>query len=90
MNPISKSNFAKQIGVTPQYMPKIEAQLSMISVPGKKKQQIDLHGASTLRFSAEREIQIKDVEPDPAPKKKSCSHCVEFALLWRKRLLNKL
>ncbi|MEJ2043717.1 MAG: hypothetical protein P8X89_10625 [Reinekea sp.] len=74
MDPKSKSQFARMLGVTPQYIDKIQDQLTFVNVKGKVKPQIDLHGSKTIQYLSERERksgqqQIETQEPDPTQPK---------------------
>lgn len=62
MNTVSQSKFAKIIGCTPQFIPKIAARLTWVKVKGKKKEQIDLHGKHTLEYLGNREADQKQVQ----------------------------
>lgn len=62
------------LGVTPQYIDKIQDQLTFVNVKGKVKPQIDLHGSKTIQYLSERERksgqqQIETQEPDPTQPK---------------------
>ena len=65
MNLISKTKFAKSINVSPTYVGKIQDQLTLIEVEGKKIPQIDLHGSATLEYLKKREEYLSEFEPEP-------------------------
>jgi hypothetical protein len=52
------------LGVTPQMVDKIQGRLTLIKVKGKKKLQIDLHGAATIQYLADREAALPLPEPE--------------------------
>jgi hypothetical protein len=56
MSTISKTKFAKEIKVSDAYIYKIQDQLTLVKVKGKKKKQIDLLGTATLEFLKKREV----------------------------------
>lgn len=73
MTVITKTKFAKMLGVSDAYIYKIQDQLTFVKVKGKKKKQIDLMGVDTLEFLKKREMSIPnfgDDEPDEPERKK--------------------
>jgi hypothetical protein len=60
---VSKSEFAKIIGVSPSRVGKITDQLTLVSVEGKVKPQIDLLGIATLKYREKREQSQGETEP---------------------------
>ena len=69
MELISKTEFAKRIGVSGAYVYKIckAEKLTMIDDGKSKKPKIDMHGSATIEYLKKREDQQSEFEPEPPP-----------------------
>jgi len=66
MHLITKSAFARQIGVSPQMVDKIQDRITLVTGKGKKPK-VDLHGSATIAYIAEREEKNLQSAPDEQP-----------------------
>lgn len=71
MKLVTKSQFAKIVGISSTRVGKIADQLTLVQVEGKVKPQIDLEGVATIEYRKKRELPEPTIQAETPPPKTS-------------------